>query len=95
MATKAEKQHYDRVARLGCILCRQLQVKEINDSPTEIHHVRRFGGKRSLAEVVGLCAYHHRLGDNSYHSLGAKGFTKYWGISPEELVEKTKELLSE
>lgn len=93
--TKAEKQHYDKVARLGCILCRQLQVKEINDSPTEIHHIRRFGGKRSLAEVVGLCAYHHRLGDNSYHALGAKGFEKYWGISPEQLVEKTKELLGE
>lgn len=95
MTTKAEKQHYDRVARLGCILCRQLQVKEISDSPTEIHHVRRFGGKRSLAEVVGLCAHHHRLGDNSYHALGAKGFTRYWGISPEELIEKTKELLSD
>jgi hypothetical protein len=93
--TKSEKEHYDKVARLGCILCRQLQVKEINDSPTEIHHVRRYGGKRSQAPVIGLCAYHHRLGDNSYHSLGAKGFEKYWGISPEELIEKTKELLDE
>lgn len=93
--TKAEKLHYDKVARLGCILCRQLQVKEINDSPTEIHHVRRYGGKRSQAPIIGLCAYHHRLGDNSYHALGAKGFEKYWGISPEELIEKTKELLDE
>ena len=93
--TKSEKEHYDKIARLGCILCRQLQVKEIEDSPTEIHHIRRFGGKRSLAEVVGLCAYHHRLGDNSYHALGAKGFTKYWGISPEQLIEKTKELLND
>ena len=95
MATKAEKQHYEAVARLGCILCRQLDVKEINDSPTEIHHVRRYGGKRSQAPIVGLCAYHHRLGDKSYHALGAKGFESYWGISPEELVEKTKELLNE
>ena len=93
--TKSEKLHYDKVARLGCILCRQLQVKEINDSPTEIHHVRRYGGKRSQAPIIGLCAYHHRLGDNSYHALGAKGFEKYWGISPEELIEKTKELLDE
>lgn len=93
--TKAEKLHYDKVARLGCILCRQLQVKEINDSPTEIHHVRRYGGKRSQAPIIGLCAYHHRLGDNSYHALGTKGFEKYWGISPEELIEKTKELLGE
>jgi hypothetical protein len=92
---KAEKEHYDKVARLGCILCRQLQVKEINDSPTEIHHVRRYGGKRSQAPVIGLCAYHHRLGDNSYHALGAKGFERYWGVSPEELIKKTKELLDE
>lgn len=93
--TKSEKEHYDKVARLGCILCRQLQVKEINDSSTEIHHVRRYGGKRSQAPVIGLCAYHHRLGDNSYHALGAKGFERYWGISPEELIEKVKELLNE
>lgn len=92
---KAEKEHYKKVARIGCILCRQLQVKEVADSPVEIHHVRRFGGKRSLAEVIPLCAFHHRLGNTSYHSLGAKGFTKYWGISPEELIEKTKELLDE
>lgn len=92
---KAEKEHYSKVARIGCILCRQLQVKEVADSPVEIHHVRRFGGKRSLAEVIPLCAFHHRLGNTSYHSLGAKGFEKYWGISPEQLIEKTKELLDE
>lgn len=93
MPTKAEKQHYDNLARLGCILCRQLLVQEIDDSSTEIHHIRRYGGKRSLAPAIGLCAYHHRLGDNSYHALGAKGFEKYWGISCEQLIEKTNDLL--
>lgn len=91
--TKAE--HYEKLARLGCILCRQMDVKNLDDSPVEIHHVRRYGGKRSLAPAIPLCAYHHRLGDNSYHSLGAKGFTKYWGISPEILIEKTNELLND
>ena len=94
MPTKAEKQHYDKLARLGCILCRQHGINT-TDTPTEIHHVRRYGGKRSLAPVIGLCAYHHRLGDNSYHALGAKGFTKYWGFSPEQLIEKTNDLLQE
>jgi hypothetical protein len=42
-----------------------------------------------------LCAYHHRLGNSSYHSLGAKGFTSYWGISPERLIEITNELLND
>jgi hypothetical protein len=91
---KAEKDHYAKIARFGCILCRQHGINT-TDTPVEMHHVRRYGGKRKLAPVIGLCAYHHRLGDNSYHSLGAKGFTKYWGISPEELIEKTNDLLQE
>ena len=92
--TKAEKDHYAKLARLGCILCKQQGINT-TDTPTEIHHIRRFGGKRSLAPAIGLCAYHHRLGDNSYHALGAKGFEKYWGISPEMLLEKTNDLLQE
>ena len=93
--TKEQIKHYGKLARLGCILCRQLEVKNIDDSPVEIHHVRRFGGKRNNAEAIPLCAFHHRLGNTSYHSLGAKGFTKYWGLSPEELIQKTKELLND
>jgi len=88
------KKEYAEMARLGCILCRQNGI-ETTDTPTEIHHVRRYGGSRDSAEAIPLCAYHHRLGNSSYHSLGAKGFTKYWGISPEQLIEKTKELLNE
>jgi len=94
MATRAEKELYSKLARIGCILCKQQGVNT-TDTPVEMHHVRRYGGKRELSPVIGLCAYHHRLGDNSYHSLGAKGFTKYWGISPEELIEKTNDLLQE
>jgi hypothetical protein len=39
--------------------------------------------------------WHHRLGDNSVHTLGHKGFAKYWGMSEEDLLKKVKELLSE
>jgi len=93
--TKTEKQHYAKLARLGCILCKQLGVREVEDSPTEMHHVRRFGGKRSLAPVIPLCATHHRLGDSSVHQLGAKGFSAYWGLTQEDLVDKVRELLDE
>ena len=89
---KAEREHYAKLARLGCILCKCNGVAD-TDTEVEIHHVRRYGGKRSLAPAIPLCAYHHRLGDSSYHSLGAKGFTSYWGISPEQLVEMTNDLL--
>jgi len=90
--TEAERKHYAKLARLGCILCRCKGITE-TDTEVEIHHIRRYGGKRSLSPAVPLCAYHHRLGDSSYHSLGAKGFQKYWGISPEQLVEMTNDLL--
>ena len=95
MATKAEKNVYLRLSRLGCILCKCNGIRETDDSPVEMHHVRRYGGKRNLAPVIPLCSYHHRLGDSSYHALGAKGFTSYWGISPEELIQKTQELLND
>ena len=91
--TNAEKKKYAQLARLGCILCRQNEVKNIDDSQVEIHHIRRFGQKRSGSEAIPLCMWHHRLGDNSVHSLGHKGFTKYWGFSEEDLLEKAKELL--
>ena len=94
--TKAEIENYGKLARLGCILCRQIGVREVDDSPTEIHHVRRYGGKRSLAPAIPLCAWHHRLDSRtSIHGLGHKGFTKYWGFSEEDLLEKTKELLND
>ena len=95
MATKAEKDLYARLARIGCILCRCNGIREIEDSPTEMHHVRRFGGKRENAPVIPLCAIHHRLGDSSVHQLGAKGFARYWGISQEDLIDKTRELLDD
>jgi len=95
MATKAEKEQYAKLARLGCILCNQLAVRNVKDSPTEMHHIRRFGGKRENAPVIPLCSFHHRLGDSSVHQLGHKGFTKYWGFSEEDLLERVNDLLQE
>lgn len=93
MATKAQKEEYDRLARFGCILCNVLGYKT-QDSPTELHHIRRFGGKRSLAPIIPLCAIHHRLGNSSVHQLGHKGFEKYWGYSEEDLLEKLNERIA-
>jgi hypothetical protein len=94
--TKAEKEHYAKLARLGCILCRQIDVRNIEDSPTEIHHIRRYGGKRSLAPTIPLCAWHHRLDSHtSIHGLGHKGFERFWGFSEEDLLEKTNQLLND
>jgi hypothetical protein len=92
--TKAEKENYAKLARFGCILCKQHGIRT-DDSPTEIHHIRRFGNTRANSPCIPLCAYHHRLGDTAVHTLGKKAFARYWGFSEEDLLEKLNDLLQE
>ena len=91
MATKTEKQLYGRISSLGCILCYHLGNRY--DSEVEIHHIRRFGGKRVNAPVIGLCIEHHR-GNTGVHGLGAKGFEKHYQIGQDQLLKMMEELLA-
>lgn len=88
MTTKAEKEHYAKVANLGCSLCRYLGFGE---SPPELHHIRR-AGKRSNAPVIPLCPPHHR-GDKGVHGMGRKAFEREYGVTEEELLIYTLELI--
>jgi len=83
MATKAEKEHFGRLADLGCILCIYLGYGE--GSPAVIHHIRR-GGKRSNAPVIPLCPEHH-TGNSGIHGLGRKAFEKHYQITEYDLLE--------
>ena len=87
--TKDERKYCDKIARLGCSLCRHL---EYGETPAEIHHLRRYGGKRSLAEVIPLCPEHHR-GNTGLHGLGRKGFENKYGIDEDFLLKQTKGLI--
>ena len=91
MVTKADKQLYDRVARLGCILCKR-QGNE--GTPCEIHHIRR-GGIRSSSPVIGLCTYHHRGTNTSIHGMGRKRFEREYGVTEEQLLKETLEIMGE
>jgi len=90
MATKLENERNRKIAELGCSLCRH-QGNE--GTPAELHHIRR-GGVRSLSPVIPLCPFHHRGANTSIHS-GRKWFESHYGITEEELLEKTKELIGE
>jgi len=83
------KKHYAKVASIGCILCHHLGYK---DTPTEIHHIRRYGMKRDNAPVIALCPEHHR-GNTGVHGMGKKAFAKYYGVTEEDLLEVTTKLL--
>lgn len=88
MATKAEKEHYGKVANLGCSLCRYLGYGE---SPSHLHHIRR-AGKRSNAPVIPLCPEHH-TGNKGVHGMGRKAFEREYGVTEEELLEYTLQLI--
>jgi len=83
-SSKAQRDHYAKLARQGCVLCRHLGYSD-TDTPIEIHHIRRYGGKRDNAPAVPLCAFHHRHDPHtSIHGLGAKAFRAYWGFDLED-----------
>ena len=88
--TKDEKEHYRKVAELGCSLCRH-QGNE--GTPAELHHIRR-AGKRSNAPVIGLCPYHHRGSNTSIHGMGRKRFEREYDITEEALLSQTLGLLN-
>ena len=90
--TKDEKKSLDQIARLGCILCSE--VLGYQGTPAELHHIRRFGGKRSASPIIPLCPEHHR-GNTGVHGLGAKGFETKWGVTQEALLERVEQKLAE
>lgn len=60
--TTAEKAHMDKVAALGCVICKL---------PAEIHHVKdKTNRNRDHFRILPLCPHHHRKGGSgvAYHS---------------------------
>lgn len=70
MGTKAEEQHKDGVAGMGCLRCLELGHE---DTPAEIHHCHTgglMGGRRDDMKVAGLCPWHHRWLKDSIDKMG-------------------------
>ena len=91
--TKAGRQHLDRVARLGCVVCIRLGYGE---TPCEIHHPRALAGmgqRASHFDAIGLCPTHHRTGGYgvAIHA-GQKEWESRFGTEL-ELLEYVKQCL--
>ncbi len=69
------QRHKDRVAALGCVVCRRLGFQPNHQA--EVHHVAEGSGLRSDYAVVGLCPEHHR-GKSGLHGMGAKAFIRLY-----------------
>lgn len=85
--TKKEKEYLNKVAALGCLICKM---------PAEIHHKRSGTGlkRASHSDVIPLCPRHHRTGGYgvAIHA-GIKEWQKNYG-NEIELIEKTKNLIN-
>jgi len=68
--TKNEKKLLDKISRLGCILCSE--VLGVEGTEAELHHVRRYGTKRSTSPVLPLISCEELL-ERVSQKLG-KGF---------------------
>jgi hypothetical protein len=86
---KAEREYMNRVAELGCIICRR---------PAELHHPRDGVGmaqRSSHYSVIPLCHVHHRTGNygEAIHQ-GIRAF-EYAHGSETYLLKKVREELGE
>lgn len=79
MSTKLEKKYMDRVARLGCVVCRRLDYGYV---PTQVHHVAEGSGLRSPFAVAPLCEEHH-TGSSGLHGRGVKAFCSAYRVPGE------------
>jgi hypothetical protein len=70
--------HVERVASLGCVICRRLGH---GYSPAEVHHVAEGSGLRSHFAIAPLCREHHQ-GSSGFHRMG-KQFLKLYRVPGE------------
>jgi len=90
--TSEERRYLNRVAELGCLVCRRMGYP---GTPAEIHHKRAgtgAGRRSSHFDAMPLCPEHHR-GKTGLHGLGTKGFPKHWGFDEDDLLQDVRDLL--
>ena len=89
--TKDERQHYDKLAQLGCIAC---HVLGLGYSAPHIHHIKSgnagMGKKSHWSLAIPLCPQHHQHGGYgvAIHA-GKKAFEAAVGMTEVELLNET------
>jgi hypothetical protein len=93
-SARAEQEHKDALAQLGCMVCRRL-FPTLEPGPVELHHLRGGGwGKGDYTTLIPLCFFHHR-GATGVHGLGTKGFAHHYGFTQADLLSDARALIGE
>ena len=81
--TRKERQHLDKIASLGCVVCRNAGL---GASPAHCHHIRAGQGHKRAShfEAIPLCPNHHQHADGSDNYYGEVAFH----YSPEEFERR-------
>lgn len=92
---QADRKHLQRLADMGCIVCRTYYHVH---SPAEIHHIRHgmgMGQRAPHSQAIPLCPAHHRTGGHgvALHA-GQKAFEEKYATE-QELLELTRRELGE
>ena len=77
--------YLERVASLGCILCKHLGL---GYTPAEVHHVESIRDDLSDYATVPLCQEHHR-GASGVHGLRRRAFEMRYKLSDVDLLAMT------
>lgn len=90
---KDEKNHYEKLSKVGCIVCRNLGY---GYSAPHIHHIRHGVGlamRSHWSLAIPLCPMHHQHGGFgvALHA-GQKSFEKAFGTES-ELLQQTLDIL--
>lgn len=92
---KAERQRLDRLAQLGCVVCRNL---DLGETPAAIHHLighqyRGLSQRASHDQTIPLCPHHHQ-GPEGIHTIGMRAWESKYGTQTELLNQVNEELMT-
>lgn len=79
----------DRVASVGCILCRELGRDYV---PAQVHHIGDTSDRSDFL-TIPLCPEHHQ-GATGFHGLGEREFNRRYKTSETKLLAKTIERIT-
>lgn len=72
MSKTPAQRHMDRVAQVGCVVCRKIGN---GITPAQVHHVKNGTSPRNDFSTAGLCPDHH-TGSIGIHTIGENRFCK-------------------
>ena len=90
--TKSDKEWYDKICQIGCIVC----LNEFHIfSPCSPHHTDGRTKEGCHKKTIGLCGGHHQTGGEgvAFHATGKKTWEAKYGTQ-EELLSQLQNTVS-